>query len=141
MESLFQNTRTQRVMNAVDAGTSDQNGLAVDMRNYEGVMFIAHFGALTSGQVTSLRAQQSLASASGYVDITDAAAGPLANADSNDLLVLDVKNPTSRYVRCVIDRGTANAVIAGVVAIQYGPRKKPATQHSTVAGGAAVTVA
>ena len=132
MESLAQSTRITRVLDAKAAGTTNQNGTAVDMQTYEGVLFVAAFGALTATQVTALKAQQCPTSDGTFSDLEDTKVGPLEDDDDNQLLVLDVKNPLERYVRCVIDRETADAVIDGVIAIQYGPRKKPTSHGSTV---------
>ena len=134
MLALTKNTKITRVMNAKAAGATAQNGTAVDMQNWEGVMFVALFGTLTATQVTSIKAQQSTAKSSGFSDLEGTEAGPLDDDDDgNKALVLDIKNPRERYVRCVVSRATANAVIDGVVAIQYGPRKMPAAHDSTVA--------
>ena len=140
MHSLEQNTTISRVMDAQAADVSAENSSAVDMQNHEGVMFVAAFGALTATQVTAIKAQQSDRDDSGFADLADAAVGPLADGDENRLLVLDVKNPAKRYVRCVVERGTADAAIDGVIAIRYGPRKAPTTHDaSTVAASAAVS--
>jgi hypothetical protein len=121
-------------MNAVAAGTSDQNSSSVDMKGFYGVMFLASFGALTATQVTSIKAQQSSddGSADDWTDILGTLVGPLADADGNKMLVLDIYRPLKRYVRLVVDRGTANAVIDGVVALQYDPDKEPVTHSTTV---------
>ena len=132
MESLAQSTRITRVLDAKAAGTTDLEGTAVDMQTFEGVLFVAAFGALTATQVTALKAQQCPTSDGTFSDLEDTQVGPLEDDDDNQLLVLDVKNPLERYVRCVIDRGTADAVVDGVIAIQYGPRKKPTSHGSTV---------
>lgn len=133
MIGLLKDVLITRVMNAVAADTSDQNSSIVDMQGYEGVLFVASFGTLTATQVTSLKAQQDTDSAGGTMaDLTGTSVGPLADGDSNKVLVLDVYRPLERYVRCVVDRGTANAVIDSVIAIQYGARKAPVTQGSTV---------
>jgi hypothetical protein len=130
--SLLKNCKVTRVMNAVAAGTSDQTSSIIDMQGYEGVMFLASFGTLTATQVTSMRAQQGAAAAMGdAADLEGSTVGPLADDDDNQCLVLDVYRPRERYVRVVIDRATANAVIDGVVAIQYGPREKPTVQDAT----------
>ena len=139
MESLLHNTRVQRVMNAVAAGTTSETSDVVDMQNYEGVLFVAEFGTLTADQTTALNAQQSPSSDSGFGDLAGTTTDPLDDDDDNKLLVLDIKNPQQRYVRCVVTRGTADAVIDGVIAIQYGPRKKPVAKHSTVAASKAVS--
>ncbi len=134
LKSLLDEIRVTRVLNAVAAGTTDQNGTGLDMTGFDGVLFIAAFGTLTSTQVTSLKAQQSSddGSVDGYSDLEGSAVGPLADGDGNKLLVLDVVAPTKQYVRPVIDRGTANAVIDGLIAIQYRARSKPTSQSSTV---------
>ena len=132
--NLLQNVKVTRVLNGVAAGTTNQNGTAVDMANYEGVIFIAAFGALTSTAVTGLKVQQGLLSdGSDGADLTGTAQAIADDAD-NKLLAIDVYQPRERYVRPVVTRGTANAVIDGVIAIQYGPRKKPTSHDSTVAG-------
>lgn len=127
-------TKITRAMNAVAAGTTDQNGGVIDMQNFEGVMFIAAFGTLTATQVTQIKAQQGKQSdGSDMADLAATLVGPLADADGNKMLVADVFRPRERYVRLVIDRGTADAVIDGVIAIQYGPRKMPTTHAASVA--------
>jgi hypothetical protein len=84
--------------------------------------------------VTGLKAQQGLQA--NLLDAADLAGAALAIADTadNKLLVLDVFRPAERYVRAVVTRGTADAVIDGVIAIQYGARVLPASQDATVAG-------
>lgn len=123
-----------RVMNAVAAGTSDQNSTGVSMEGYNGVLFIAAFGALTATQVTLLKAQQSDDDGVGdaYSDLEDSATAALADADGNKMLVIDIWKPKKKYVRATIDRGTANAVIDGVIAIRYNARSVPTTFGSTV---------
>ncbi len=100
---------------------------------FEGVQFVALFGALTAGQVTSLKVQQgNLADGSDMADLAGNAHAALADTDANKCLVTDVFRPQKRYVRAVVTRGTANAAIDGVIALQYGSRVKPTTNDSTV---------
>lgn len=58
--NLGQDVKVLRALNAVAAGTSVQNGSAIDMQGYDGVMFVAAFGTLTATAVTGLKAQQDL---------------------------------------------------------------------------------
>ena len=60
--NLIKNVKVTRALASVAAGTSDKNSSIIDMQNYEGVIFIAAFGAITSGAVTSIKAQQGAAS-------------------------------------------------------------------------------
>ncbi|ODN68409.1 hypothetical protein [Methylobrevis pamukkalensis] len=132
--TLARNVRTIRVLNAVAAGQTDQNGAVLDMANFDGVMFIAAFGTLATGAVTGLKAQQG--QEANLADAADLAGSALdiAASDDNRLLVLDIFRPAERYVRAVVTRGTADAVIDCVIAIQYGPRRGPVSQDATVAG-------
>jgi hypothetical protein len=125
----------RRSLNAVAAGTSTQNGTGIDMRGYDGVLFIAGVGTLTATQTTSLKAQQSDddGGTDTYDDLAGSSSGNLADGDSNKLLVLDIYRPQKRYVRPVVVRGTANAVIDFVLAIPYRGQVMPALLHSTVA--------
>lgn len=135
-----------RVMNAVAAGTSVQNSSWVDCQNCSGVRFVALFGALTASQVTSMKLQGADASDKG--DATDLLASEtgtvvttaaLADADGNKMLVAEVYKLKCRYVRATIVRGTANAVIDGVVAFKQvkhpQPYPKDATQATATAKG------
>lgn len=138
--NLLKDIKVTRVMNAVAAGTSDQNGATLDMQGFDGVLFVASFGTLTATQVTAIKAQQGAASdLSDAADLAGTLTGPMADGDSNKLLCLDVYRPQERYVRCVVDRGTANAVIDGVIAIQYKGSKLPITQGTTVSAAEAHT--
>jgi hypothetical protein len=98
------------------------------------VVFIAALGTLASSAVTGLKVQMGNESnLSDAADLTGTAVS-MADSDDNKLLVLDIHRPAERYVRSVVTRGTADATIDGVIAIQYGARVLPGSQDSTVAG-------
>lgn len=107
----------RRAINAVAAGTTAQNGNAIDMQGFRGCAFVVSFGALTATQVTSIKVQQSDASGSGFEDLADSQTAALADADGNKELLVEVYEPKKRYLRVVVNRGTANAVINGGLAI------------------------
>jgi len=128
--------RIERCMNGVVAGTTDQTSSAVDLGagvQFGECTFLAAFGALTANQVTSIRVQQSSddGSADAYGDIVGSASSALADADGNKMLAVTVR-PTKRYLKCIVDRATANAVIDGVFALLAKPKKLPVTQPSTI---------
>jgi hypothetical protein len=132
--NLSPNVKVTRVVTAQAAGTSAVNGTVLDMQGFDGVVFVASFGALTATQVTSLKAQDgATANLSDAADLAGSLTGPLADADGNRSLVLEICKPAKRYIRPVINRATANAVIDSVVAIQYASSKSPTTNDTTVA--------
>lgn len=135
MTELLNEIKVTRVMASQAGGTTDLNTTHVDMGDgkYDGVLFIALLGALTATQVTKIKAQQGqLANDTDMADLAGSAVGPLADGDSNKALALDIFRPQERYVRCVVDRGTAAAVVDGVVAIQYRGLKGPSTQDASI---------
>lgn len=133
MRNLTKQAKISRVLNSVAAGTSNQNSAVVDMLGFRSVTFLAAFGALTAGQVTSIKAQQgNAADGSDMADLAGSSVGPLADGDGTKLLVLELYDVRERYVRLVVVRGTANAVIDGVIAIQAGARNQPTTHGASV---------
>ena len=131
--NLSKAVKVARVLNGVAAGTTEQTGSVIDMQGFEGVQFVALFGALTATQVTSLKVQQgSLADGSDMADLEGSLHTALADVDGNKCLVTDLFRPQKRYVRCVVRRGTANAVIDGALALLYSPRIEPVTTDTTV---------
>jgi hypothetical protein len=113
------------------AGTTDINGTTLDMSGFEGVLVLVRMGTITATAVTSIKMQQGAES-----DLSDAAdlAGTgvtIAADDDDQIFMIDLYRPTDRYVRVVVDRGTANAVVASAEYIQYGPREKPTDNNVT----------
>lgn len=123
----------RRVLNATAAGATPVNCVTIDTQGYDGVCFVASFGALTAGQATSLKAQASNddAVSDPYADVAGTLTGPLADADGNKTLVLDLFKPIKRFVRLTVNRATANAAIDGVVALLYRAEKTPTPRHTT----------
>lgn len=120
MPNLARIVTAVRSVNATAAGTTAVNGAHVDMQGFDGVLFIMGVGTLTAGQVTALKAQGGAAvNDSDQADLVGAVSPNLADADSNKLVFLDVYCPQQRYVRPVVLRATANAVIDFVIAILY----------------------
>jgi hypothetical protein len=132
-----------RVSNAVAAGTSAVNSAWVDCANADGVRFIAMLGALTANQVTSLKLQGAcLANQADAADLKDSSSGNViqtanaADTDTNKILVVEVYKPKVRYVRAVVNRGTANAVVDGILAQEILRNPLAYTAHSSQAAAA-----
>ena len=130
-----------RAVNATVAGTTAINGTGVDMLSsfggpFDCICFVAGVGTLTATQQTILKAQGSTDNATWTGtggDLLASHQGPPPDADSNKLLVLDIFRPQFRYVRPVVSRGTANAVVDFVLGILYNAHSLPiTTQPSTV---------
>jgi len=111
------------------AGAAAIEGTVLDMANYEGVLMVARFGAITENAVTSVKAQQGAES-----DLNDAAdllgtGITVADSDDGQIFIIDLYRPRERYVRLYVSRATQNAVVAEAHYVQYSPRKGPVTQN------------
>jgi len=131
---LNDGVKVTRPISATAAGATAVNGTALDMTGFVGIRFVALLGTLTGTQVTSLKAQQgALSDGSDAVDIAGAVTAAAADGDGNKLLILDVAKSliTARYVRPVVNRSVANAVVDGVIAEQYKAGTEPVTATGT----------
>lgn len=132
MFSLVKDALITRVSNAVSAGTTTVNSTAVDMAGYDAVAFVVSFGTITSTAVTSVKVQHSDDNSS-FSDVEGSAIS-VADDDDNQVFIAEVLRPIKRYVRCTVVRGTANAVIDTITAIQHAARETPVTQPDTTTG-------
>lgn len=112
----------------------------LDMSGYEGVMFIAMLGDVSDTSVLTLTVKGNSAnSVSSPTPVTqkasDAFTAGAATADSK-VIAVDVFRPTLRYLFGSLTRTTANAVVGGIIAIQYGAHNKPTTQDTSVIASA-----
>ena len=65
----------------------------------------------------------------------------MPDSASNDVAILEIVKPRRRFVRVVIDRGTANAVIDGAFALQTRAGEEPVTHDATTVVGSEVHLA
>lgn len=115
------------------AGTADINGATIDMQGFSSVMILVFMGAITASAVTSIKAQQSNASDMSGAEDLEGTGQTIAVADAEKVFGIDIHKPTKRYVRLIVDRGTANAVVSSAVAILYNGWSSGAAQGANVA--------
>jgi hypothetical protein len=136
MKHLALECKSYQTAGAATAGTSAINGAVIDRANFESVRFTALLGDVTATCVLGLKLQSGdLSDGSDMADVSGAAVAYTAGASDADskLLVLDVFKPTKRYVRCVLTRTTANAVVNGILADLYHARREPVTGGDVIA--------
>jgi hypothetical protein len=72
--------------------------------------------------VTKLKVQQFTADTSGsYADVSGVITAAAADGDAGKLLILEVYKPQQRWIRPVVVRGTANAVVTAAWVELYLP--------------------
>jgi hypothetical protein len=138
--NLSKDIKVTVVEAAATAATSELVSDVLDMSGFDGVMFIALTGDVTAASVLTLTVKANSAnSVSSPTPVTQkATAAVTAGATDSDskVLMVDVYKPTLRYVFASLTRADQNAVIGGVIAIQYGAKAKPTTQDATVIASA-----
>ncbi len=138
MRVLSEETLIKRVMGAVAAGSTDSNSASVNLgasgNKFHSVTFVALIGTITATAVTGLKLQQSDDDGSGdsWGDIKDTAV-VIADDDDDKAFYVETVRPNKKWIRLVVTRATANAVIVGAIALLYNARKMPVVQ--TVGGG------
>lgn len=121
-------TKITKVKAGQADGTSEILSDAVDMSNFEGVIFVGSIATAAAGNVATVQ-QGDLPDGSYAVPLDGTGVSPGDNADS---FAIDVYRPTKRYVKLSIARGTST-ITGDVYAIQYGPRIHPVpAQGSTI---------
>lgn len=121
------------------AGTSDLTSEYIDTAGYDSVVIRVGFGAITSSAVTSVKIQQCDTSGGTYADLEGTSIA-VADDDDNQMTVHEIVRPRERYLKVVIDRGTANAVVDFCSATLFGAGKLPVTHDSATVVSAEVHV-
>jgi len=113
------------------AGTTDLNGAILDMQGWDGVIMTVVFGVITATAVTSVKAQQDTDPAGGTMADLLGTGQTVADDADDKAFEIDLKRPLERYVRLVVDRGTANAVVSSAMYRQYRARNRPPAAQGT----------
>jgi hypothetical protein len=143
IESLLKNCLFTKTSVAAVAATDDiTNGSIIDLGSgtegqFDSVCFVAILGEVTNAAVVTLKAYCGNASnlAGGAYKATTATVTASGNDTDNNLLILDVVQPGTRYVRGDLVRDTQNSVVDSIIAIRYNAKNVPTTQTADVADG------
>ena len=134
MQDFVQECKVTRVKGPVAAGATDiTDAQIIDMLGFDRAAFLASFGTLSAGAVTGVKLQHGdAANLSDAADVEGSALAIAETADDKDLLINIIK-PTKRYLRLIPTRSTGNAVLNGAWCMQYGAKRPPVTQDSSIA--------
>ena len=138
--NLSKDVKITVVSPAATAATSAIDSSILDMQGYEGVMFIALTGDVTATSDLTLTIKGNSANHLTVPTPITQKATTLFTADATSAdskaLVVDLYKPALRYVFANLTRATANAVIGGIIAIQYNSTNKPTTNDASVIASA-----
>jgi hypothetical protein len=115
------------------AGATNINGSIIDISGFHGCLIAVHFGTITAGAVTSIKAQ--VGNDSGLSDAADVTGSSVTVADTDDdkVFYIDVQCSTKQYMRLVVSRATQNAVVAATYLL-YDAKNEPVSQAAAVSG-------
>jgi hypothetical protein len=138
--NLSKDVKITVVSPAAAAAQTEIKSSVLDMTGYDGVMFIALLGDVTSGSVLTLTAKGNTANSTTSPTpvtqkATDAFTAGATDADSK-ALVVDVVKPAMQYMFASLTRTTQDAIVGGIIAIQYGANNRPTTQDASVIASA-----
>lgn len=136
MSNLSKDVKITIVSPAAAAAQTAIDSSILDMQGYEGVMFVALTGDVTTASVLTLTVKGNSANhltvpAPVTQGATAAFTADGTSADSKGLMV-DIYKPALRYVFANLTRTAADAIIGGIIAIQYNSTNKPTTQAASV---------
>ncbi|MER8540255.1 hypothetical protein NKH17_12450 [Mesorhizobium sp. M1334] len=124
------------------ASNTDDNSARIDMIDYESAMFITSIEDSVATGVGTLKVEQNDDdSDTGMAAITGATATKtcVVNDDINgQLLIVEVRNPSKRYIQGVRTSATANIAFGSVIVL-LKPRIFPSVQGATVAASTYVS--
>lgn len=129
MPSLLEEVLVTRHSNAVSAGTSTITpSSGIDTAGYGSHTFLVLLGDVTSTGTPGVKVQQSSddGDQDAYSDL-EGSAWLADDADDNGIIAVEVIHPGKRYIKCLVTRAVANAVVDGILCLQTGARRKPVT--------------
>jgi len=109
------------------AAAADRNGAILDMDGFRGVLMCVKFGTIEALGVNSIKAQQDTDVAGGTMADLVGSGITVAADDDNQLFMIDLYEPTERYVRLVVDKDGTHTTEEMAWYIQYGARNRPTT--------------
>ena len=111
MDNFTQSWKNQIAIatTARTAGTSNINGPSTDLFGFNCAVLMIEMAAIVATAVTTIKVQES-DDGTDWTDLADAEITVAAD-DDNDVFFLELTHPLMRYVRAVVERGTANATV------------------------------
>lgn len=121
MHNFLTDNKIIKVEAATAAGTTDIESAIVDTFGFEECTFVTTVLAITSGAVTSMKAQQDTDAAGATMADLEDSGITIADDDDNQTFAVSIYRPFERYLRCVIDRATQNAAFGEIYAVLSKP--------------------
>lgn len=106
----------------------------VDTEGFGNCLFVVAVGTVTAGAATSIEVHQCDTAGGTYAALAGTNV-TIADDGDNKYYYVEVSRPQERFLKCVVNRATQNAVIDGIFAILGAPTSRPITASTTIGGG------
>ena len=135
--NLSKNVKVTQALGYFAAGTTKRTSAIIDMANYEGVMFVVGLGTIIENGTLDAYCEENTSNTTVGMARIPASTVALTvtagmAAKTSSCILVDVYQPKEQFVQCNITPATSNAVILGIVAIQYKGKNKPSVQDASV---------
>lgn len=140
MMSFLKEAKILPVENSVAAGKATTVGEVIDTAGFQAACFVYKLGTVVDAAAVTLKIYQDSDPAMGTVKELSGASAAIstASSDSEQMLVVDVIQPSKRYLRPTIVTADQNVEIDSAFCILYNPDIIPITQPTTVDAGVLV---
>lgn len=130
----LENLKVTPVLGYFAAGQTKRTSTIIDMDGWDGVIFAAILGTTIEAGTVDVFVEQNVDnSTTGMARLATTTAYTVPTTPAAlTAIEVDVYKPRERYLQANITPATQNAVICGMVAIQYKGHNCPATQAATV---------
>lgn len=135
IHNLSKSTKVVYPLAAVAAGTGDtQTSSTIDTKDGDAIMLVVLFGTITATGTVQVKLQHSSddGATDPYADVAGSGISCTAAVESGKAVVLDIYKPTKRYLKVLLVRAVANAVINGVVGLVYHIDTLPVANDANV---------
>ena len=126
--------KVTRVKNAAAAGNSDTLlSDVIDMQGFTSVTFAVLLGSISGNSSAAATVYGKQSSDNNSFSALANTGVDIGGGDDNKVVMLEIVNPSERYVKCAVERSNAaETAIDGIIAIQTGGYVEAVTQSSTV---------
>lgn len=128
MKNLYAEAKISTALDYAE-GSADREGASLDMKGFGAAAIIVKFAAIAGSAATTIKAQQSSDAgvADGWSDL-EGTSQTIADDDDDQVFIIDLINPTKRYVRLYVDKDAAHNTAETALYMQYQPMVIPVVQ-------------
>lgn len=132
METISNNVRTARVLNALAGGYTDAFGTILDRSGFGTIRLVVLFGAISATPIIRVRMLEGNAADMSDATLVGSSVTIEDGSADNKVVILEQLRPAKRYVRLHIQEVSGTAAIDGAIAELGGARSVATSDDASV---------